>query len=219
MPDDGRISPRYAIQQWLDEAHTSTRAAQLHLRALTDKQTVHRPASAKQKKARLIADPPSRLKTHRGNVEDYVLVQHHRASGHRRKRRKTEPRSESMIDEAAVEDLRSAHENPIATPEHRHRRANYKMLANREGPPQPDSVAHVPVSLKSPPIRPYQRRPRHKTREDRYDSKLSKEERKLLSSRNKNPPKAKRRNTKKSGDAIMHDFEARNVAQDRLTVR
>ena len=80
------------------------------------------------------------------------------------------------------------------------------------------------VLLLSPqkPLKSYERRPRHKTRPDRYElkenerhgkpAKLAKKD----SRDNKKQKKQKRK--EKSGAALMHDYAAQNVAYDRLTV-
>ena len=71
-------------------------------------------------------------------------------------------------------------------------------------------------------LNPYERRPRHKTRIDRYELKenirhgtKTKQDAKKNSGQKK--PK-KHRRKEKSGAALMHDFTAQNVAHNRLTV-
>lgn len=69
--------------------------------------------------------------------------------------------------------------------------------------------------------RDYGRRPRHKTREDRYELKQVKEAGKRKREKDEGAPKKnrKRRRIEKSGASLMHDFTAQNVTHDRLTVR
>lgn len=68
----------------------------------------------------------------------------------------------------------------------------------------------------------YERRPRRKTREDRYELKEAKAnfggKRAKAKDRDKKKHR-KRRRTEKSGTALMHDFSAKNVSHERLTVR
>lgn len=71
------------------------------------------------------------------------------------------------------------------------------------------------------PNKYYQRRSRHKTREDRYELKQVKETKKRKKKKERGAPKneRKRKRKEKSGAALMHDFTAQNVVHDRLTVR
>ena len=65
-------------------------------------------------------------------------------------------------------------------------------------------------------------RSRHRTRKDRYELKEVKEakKRKKKKKKNEDPSKKerKRKRKEKSGAALMHDFRAKNVAHDSLTV-
>lgn len=65
----------------------------------------------------------------------------------------------------------------------------------------------------------YERRPRHKTRENRYEVKQDgKRPAKKPKKTGTAGKERKRIRSKKSGNTLMHDFTASNVAQDRLTV-
>lgn len=74
----------------------------------------------------------------------------------------------------------------------------------------------VPTKSTAPKI--YERKPRRKTRVDRYDPKVS-EKRPHQSSETGNRHKRKRRWKKKAGTTLNQDFYAPNVHQERLTVR
>jgi hypothetical protein len=72
----------------------------------------------------------------------------------------------------------------------------------------------------------YARRPRYKTRPERYDPshKATGEQKKNAhhgkrDESNKSRHKPKRRKTEKLGRGAIHDFRAKNVSKDRLTVR
>ena len=66
----------------------------------------------------------------------------------------------------------------------------------------------------------YERRPRHKTREDRYDLKQTKEHRKSRKyKKKKQEASGKYPRNGKTGTALLHNFVAGNVASDRLTMR
>ena len=81
---------------------------------------------------------------------------------------------------------------------------------------------HSTILFSSPkqPIQTYERRNRHKTREDRYEIKRSaaRQSKTPLRTRKEKKPIQKQRHTEKSGGALMHDFTAPNVPNDRLTV-
>lgn len=72
--------------------------------------------------------------------------------------------------------------------------------------------------LPKKPAKTYERRPRHKTRGDRYEKKQKKERAKAKA---KNAAKTgeKRKRKAKPGVIPTHNFMAKNVTQDRLTVR
>ncbi len=73
----------------------------------------------------------------------------------------------------------------------------------------------------SKPARLYERRARHKTRENLYEPGSEKKRRrkqKPADDEDKQRKPKKRRRVEKSGNALMHDFAAENVSRDRLTV-
>jgi len=88
---------------------------------------------------------------------------------------------------------------------------NGGISGSEKGPKPSNSAATKPKS--------YERRSRHKTREDRYDLK---QDTKRPTKKQKKAGAAgkdrKRKRKEKSGNTLMHDFTASNVAQDRLTV-
>jgi hypothetical protein len=70
------------------------------------------------------------------------------------------------------------------------------------------------------PENQYERRPRHKTRPDKYELKVDKRTvEKSSHERTHNSSKRKRKRRKKTGLALNHDFKAPNVPQDRLTLK
>lgn len=66
----------------------------------------------------------------------------------------------------------------------------------------------------------YKRRSRHKPREDKYDLKQGAKtrERNKFKKDDAAGKQKKRKRREKSGNTLMHEFAASNVAQDRLTV-
>lgn len=80
------------------------------------------------------------------------------------------------------------------------------------------STSSVTDCLPKKPAKTYERRPRHKTRDDRYEKKQKKERAKTKA--RKAAKKGDKRKLKaRSGAAPTHEFTAKNVTQDRLTVR
>lgn len=81
------------------------------------------------------------------------------------------------------------------------------------------SSSHT-LGLPEKPLETYERRKRHKTREDRYEPKQERK-RDNVKKREKGArekPKRKRKHAQKSGSALMQDFAAGNVEPERLTV-
>ena len=69
------------------------------------------------------------------------------------------------------------------------------------------------------PLHHFERRPRRKTREDRYQLKHGdKKKSGSVGSTERKPGVKRRRHCEKSGAALLHDFAAPNVSDDRLTV-
>ena len=88
--------------------------------------------------------------------------------------------------------------------------------------------AHSPAAMSSSnihpasrhPTRSYERRPRHKTRADRYELKQDKAAKSLSAVQDESRRKTqKRKRREKSGAMLMHEFTAQNVSHGRLTVR
>ena len=65
------------------------------------------------------------------------------------------------------------------------------------------------------PSRTYMRRPRHKTKDDKYNVHQEKMNRRQ---KEKEGTRTKHRHREKSGTELLQNFSANNVAQDRLTV-
>ena len=85
--------------------------------------------------------------------------------------------------------------------------------------PSTESVTKVPCPERR--TKAYERKRRHKTRVDHYDLKEDGGTRRKRTSAEKNGSERKRKPRKrkeKSGAALLHDFTAQNVSQDRLTV-
>ena len=71
-----------------------------------------------------------------------------------------------------------------------------------------------------PPLKPpkdYERRPRRKTKKDKYELKQGRKSETVRTKRN-GPTIKKVKRKEKSGVALSHKFTAQNIASDRLTV-
>lgn len=146
--------------------------------------------------------------------------------GRPRKRRRIRSSPSSYLEPAAANDLsdndhdrlvrtttlRSVNERPVLG----HRGKDISSTASQGS----EMLLPSPEKL----LKSYERRPRHKTRQDRYELKDSnKDSVKTLKTAKKDlgenkQKKQKHKRKEKSGAALMHDFAAQNVAHDRLTV-
>ena len=139
------------------------------------------------------------------------------------KRRRCRSSTSSYLEPAAEEPFsdndhaRSSHSTIL------HTVGTRPALGDEDNSPPPgskDSVMLLPPPEKL--LISYRKRPRHKTRKDRYELKESSRHKKKTkqgtkkNSKEKKPKKPKRR--EKSGAALMHGFTAQNVVHDRLTV-
>ena len=162
--------------------------------------------------------PPFR--TFRVRSEDTLLHQEDPVRTRKRKRKASS--TISYLEPAVVEELTDA-ENGKWKPHERER--TRRLLPSDEdgdlGPlseflRRPDQTTVLPEK----PAGSYERRPRHKTREDRYELKDGTREKKKVANKDSQEKKQKKhKRREKSGGALMHSFTAQNVAHDRLTVR
>lgn len=143
-----------------------------------------------------------------------------------RKRRRIRSSTSSYLEPAAANDLSdNGHDRPHYTmilhtanerPAFGDRGKNTSSTASQGS----ETLLPSPEKL----LKSYERRPRHKTRQDRYELKdSSRDGVKTLKTAKKDraekmQKKHKHKRKEKSGAALMHDFAAQNVAQDRLTV-
>lgn len=142
------------------------------------------------------------------------------------KRRRNRSSTSSYLEPAAGNDLS---DNDHDRPSHATILPMASMrpaLADRGKITSPTASQDSELFLPSPekPHKSYERRPRHKTRQDRYELKdnnrYSGEKAKQAAIKDHGRKKQKKhKRREKSGAALMHDFTAQNVAHDRLTVR
>lgn len=84
----------------------------------------------------------------------------------------------------------------------------------RKRSPTPSTAVRSPSRER--PKETFERRPRHKTKEDRYEPKKKTE--KERKSNRKKPKKGElTKGTKKAGETLMHNFTSKHVGNDRLT--
>lgn len=88
-----------------------------------------------------------------------------------------------------------------------------------------DSGVSSHLASPAPPKETFEKRPRHKTREDKYEPKKKEKEEKNRVSEGKSSRKKReksgdrRKAAKKAGDELIQNFSSKNIAQDRLTIR
>lgn len=99
-----------------------------------------------------------------------------------------------------------------------HMKAPVSQGLNAELSPDTSVIKSIPQAK---PNKAYERKPRHKTRENRYELKQVKEAKTRKKKKHEGAPKKerKRKRMEKSGASLLHNFTAQNVAHDRLTVR
>lgn len=142
------------------------------------------------------------------------------SSRHKRKRR-CETSSSSILEPAGVSLDR---EKGRQVPRHQEERMSH-LEQDRFSESGSGMSEFGPDAASSPekPTKQYGRRPRHKTKDDKYEVKQPSKKSEKHKGKKKQPNgKAKqgkkRKRKERSGDALMHTFSAPNVAQDRLTV-
>ena len=81
-----------------------------------------------------------------------------------------------------------------------------------------DLIPLVAARMRKKAEKTYERKPRHKTRPDKYEVKTDRMA-KEKSGHEKTRHKSKRRCRRKTGKTLNHEFKAPNVPQDRLTLK
>ena len=141
---------------------------------------------------------------------------------HARKRRRSPSSASSLLEPAAfpVELVTDKVDRKVFSK----RKSGDRHDDNSSQTTSEHSQSSNDTSSPQKPAKTYERRPRYKTKEDRYELKQST----VLAQRKKTKKDKKEAEAKKykkskvhrkSGAALVHDFAAQNVAQDRLTVR
>ena len=137
-----------------------------------------------------------------------------------RNRRRADTRKSPSLEPAATIDLAAGRsdrdEHFRYSPELARGKKRKKLAAS--DPPSPRAPAHLPPSR--PPDESYRRRRRHKTRDDRFTLKEARRSGEHFEKEHDLVRKpTKRRRAEKTGAALVHEFNASNVPQERLTVR
>lgn len=119
----------------------------------------------------------------------------------------------------------SSHEEVLVGPDSIVRRSPVPPDAEPNYSPTPERASNDPFALRThlpdhgnTGGKKYEKRPRHKTKADKYNLKTGSKPREPVGdgTGKQNPSKRRRR---KSGVALNHEFKAPNVAQDRLTLK
>lgn len=201
MPANGEQSPRAAIQQWLRHASSAEINHEASGIANTDLANRLGLGAPFRSFGGDSLDP---------SPSDPVA---------RHKKRDRHIRSSSSVLEPAAADTVAGKDELTS------KKKVYHDSQDQGGSPlNAKSILHNlspgPTPIVQKPQKTYQRRPRHKTLEDKYQmkekircsKKPEEDHRKQVGKRRKC------RGKEKSGNTLLHDFKASNVAQDRLTV-
>lgn len=144
---------------------------------------------------------------------------------HQRKRRRRESSSSSYL-ELAENDGPTDNENIYHDSDDEIESPKQPIRGKKNDPPSSaTSQASISEQLPSKKLSEiFERRPRHKTREDRYDLKdITGDKRKRPAKRDRKDGHERRskrtKHKEKSGAALMHSFAPQNVTHERLTVR
>ncbi|KAL8647061.1 MAG: hypothetical protein Q9210_005776 [Variospora velana] len=133
----------------------------------------------------------------------------------RRKRRRQPSSSSSDLEPAACfrEDMKKQDANEDAAAKQRRHEERHENI-------DVFSLSNVIIASPKKPLKTYERRPRHKTREDRYVLKENKKRDTSKAHEKAARPKSKRskKRNEKSGAALMHGFSAACVDSERLTL-
>ena len=139
-----------------------------------------------------------------------------------RKRKRKASSTISYLEPAVVDELPDAQDGKW-TPFERERTRRLPSGDDDGGLKYPSEFLRRPDQTTLLPEKPagsYERRPRHKTREDRYELKDGTRDKKKVAKKDSQEKKQKKhKRREKSGAALMHSFTAQNVSHDRLTVR
>ena len=140
----------------------------------------------------------------------------HLSHGHRKKRRVVPSSQSTTLQPAATVDLKvqgyDVDTGPPAVDDDRGCMTDTLSTSSA-------SIYSFSSYVSLRPTKTYEKRPRHKTRDDRYELKEVKKSRDRSVAKERPLRKAKKRRRKeKSGTALLQDFKAPNVSNDRLTV-
>ncbi|KAL8830476.1 MAG: hypothetical protein Q9191_001407 [Dirinaria sp. TL-2023a] len=97
-------------------------------------------------------------------------------------------------------------------------RNHEQAISSLDALPQSEEFEKGSVATPVEPINLYQKRLRHRTREDKYSLKENGRAKKQVED-GSGKKSRKRKRREKLGKTVMHDFTASNVTQDRLTMR
>lgn len=210
-----RLSPRKAIQSWLCQTKTplhheaqTLEAARTFSPSRVRCQRTEDVGEARGKRPAVAASQDTNLAKRLGLHAPFSTLPEDLnvasiGTAHPRKKGRLRASSDSFIDEIPPQ---------ISHPEGK------ELFPSRLRVGSDDPSANYPTSA-SP--KKYQRRKRHKTREDRYDLKVPggrKRERENHQVIQMQLGKSRCRRKQRGGNAVTYDYTAANVAQERLSV-
>ena len=216
-----RVSPRRAIEKWLKESDIATTHGPTpsgdHCLKLPSRD--HIDAESIGIAAKLDLHPPFQRIEAKGRERDREQT----AGGTRKRRR------QSCSDTSSVTHTSSfpKHSKDRKKEDNDHRQRSGHDTRKDAIPDQPNSEngsdyssSILPTSTDHDMEPIYKRRPRRKTREDKYELKQGGKVRARAKKEGRPSDKKRKRHMRKekTGAAILQSFSAKNVASERLTV-
>ncbi|KAL8950537.1 MAG: hypothetical protein Q9222_003426 [Ikaeria aurantiellina] len=219
MSSPRRVSSRAAIGNWLTQVGKASSKDGAHKTAFRNqgdggRSSVERvPDIGSNLAAQLNLHTPFRSFATRGADAQIGLPHEFR----QRKRRRIGSSTSSYLEPAFGVDESGKIPGDPKGPKNSRR---LRQSDNRSASNPTSSLNSTIVSPKKP-AKSYEKRSRHKTKEDRYELKQDKRRAKARTDEGKGqakPKKKKRKGQERSGAALMQNFSARNVEPERLTV-
>ncbi|KAL8688187.1 MAG: hypothetical protein Q9218_005841 [Villophora microphyllina] len=212
MSTPRRQSPRAKIREWLAQTdHVANVEAKYDSKR---KQRQEKPKDHSNLAEQLGLHAPFRTFATRGADAQPSLRPRHE----RHKRRRSHSLASSYLEPAIhINDGDETSDPSLAVQAKRP-----PLRENNHDRQMPSRSSSPAIASLHKPAKSYERRSRHKTKEDRYELKVEKKRNKIRESKDwvaDKPKKKKQKHARKSGAALMQGFNAGNVEPERLTLK
>lgn len=141
---------------------------------------------------------------------------HGNSTGHQRKRRRRSGSGTSYLEPAAAAPVNRRSPGPETRIKRRKTSGRYSDSASDVPSDSDSSSSSSSAGIPEKLVKDYGRRARHKTREDRYESKAIKKAEKKKEKDTKSSSKRKRK--RRSGAQFVHHDDTKTISKNRLTV-